>query len=130
MADLAATDWTYEVVTDLFRRSPVITNGVKTIKTKLTIIGNNVDTYPAAGGIPLSTTPSDWGFVTTFESINIYDSDAAVGRLYKFDVVNNSIRIFVDPSTTGAEVEFVELDSSEKPGDSPGITLFVEAKGW
>ena len=97
MADLTAADVT-------------ITIRKKTTQARVRInyltlaFGDGSKTYPAAGGIPLPS-PLKMGL----QAGVIYDlqltQNPAIGMLYKYDRVNNALKIWQNAGSAGAFVE-------------------------
>lgn len=81
------------------------------------VFGDGALTYPA-GGVPMPAL-GVFGFVRLLDGLLIYQSAPDDALIYKYDAVNNTIRIWT-PST-GAEL-------AAPPASNR--TLFAEAIGW
>lgn len=63
-----------------------------TVKTLKLVFGDGAKTYPA-GGIPLSSLSAQ-GFPTIVATFNFIDQSSADGFVYKYDSVNQKLRIY------------------------------------
>lgn len=78
--------------------------------------GNATLTYPA-GGIPLSGL-SGWGFPNVVGEVIIEDASNGDGFLYKWDKVNNKLRIYESPavaSTPAVAAPLAEVTTAFAP---------------
>jgi hypothetical protein len=86
------------------------------------VIGDGASTYPALG-VPL--TIQKFGMARFLEFLNLQDSSGD-GYLYKYDSVNQKIRIYQGDNTNAAAAPAVELGAVV-----PVATSIVgEAIGW
>ena len=119
MAGIATTDVTYTQVgkaevTDASYRKRVMT----------VAFGNGTLTYPA-GGVPLVA--GKLGCPNTIRSCVLFSPASANGFVYKYDEVNNKIRIYQGDNTNVASAPLIELLTSATPA---AATLYVEATGY
>lgn len=103
-------------VTKLDTARGCITSKRKRNRVKL-VFGDGALTYPA-GGVPMPSAGA-FGFVRLLDGIVQIQSAPDDTLSYKYDAVNNTIRIWV--TNTGAEL-------AAPPASNR--TLFVEAIGW
>lgn len=96
MSALVAADVSYTV---LGRGGQVNDSGSRVNDLKL-VFGDGSKTYPA-GGIPLSNL-SKFGFPNVVDSLLIQDMASSDGYLYKYDKVNNKLRIYRAAGSTPA----------------------------
>jgi hypothetical protein len=73
--------------------------GIRQQKLKM-VFGNAADTYPS-GGIPMSGL-SAWGFPNKIAEVLIIDGVSGDGNTYKYDSVNNKMRIYRSAGFTPA----------------------------
>jgi hypothetical protein len=88
------------------------------------VVGNGTDTYPA-GGIPMPVFQS-FGFARFLETLDFLDNSSADGFLYKYDEVNNKIRIYQGDNTNAAAAPNIELGAVAVPTK----TFRAFAWGW
>lgn len=118
MAAIAATDVAYTI-----QKTRKEESGNK-IFNILAVFGDGTLTYPA-GGIPL--TGSKMGCPNNVISVILNNSGSANGFLYKYDHVNNKIRIYQGDNTNAAAAPGVELTGSATPASA---TLALEVTGY
>lgn len=96
-------------------------------KSKLikVVFGDGALTYPA-GGVPLSGL-STMGFPTAIATVNLMDPGSANGFVYKYDSVNNKLRIYQGDNTNVAAAPLIELSGSAAPA---AATLYVSVSGY
>jgi hypothetical protein len=75
------------------------------------VFGDGTSTYPS-GGIPLSGL-SSWGFPYTIGDVMIMDSSNGDGYIYKWDAVNNKIRIYYPVGTHTHDLKLVNAAVSD-----------------
>jgi hypothetical protein len=88
--------------------------------------GDGSATYPT-GGIPIAK--ASLGMPNFLESVDIVEMSSADGYIYKVDLANAKIKIFVSPavaSTPSSAVALSELANSATPQG----TIAVIAKGY
>lgn len=118
----AITGFTYTVQK---RRRVDASPPVNECKASLTF-GDGSLTYPT-GGIPIAK--ASLAMPNFLESVDILESGSADGYIYKVDLANAKIKIFVSPavaSTPSTAVALSELASSATPTG----TIVVLAKGY
>jgi hypothetical protein len=98
-------------------------NGVRQNVMKI-VFGNATLTYPA-GGIPLSNL-SKFGFPNAVDEVMIEDAANGDGYLYKWDKVNNKLRIYESPAVAGLAA-LTEVDTSFVPASN--VTLYAQVRG-
>lgn len=91
MSALVASDVTF-TVGGANSKINVAENGTGKSASMKIAFGDSTKTYPA-GGIPLSGL-STQGFPTVIGRVEIYDESNADGLIYKWDSVNNKLRIY------------------------------------
>jgi hypothetical protein len=70
-------------------------------RNRVTIVfGDGVSTYPALG-VPMPTAGS-FGMIRQLDFLHVYDESNPDGYIYKYDSVNNKIRIYAQGVNTGA----------------------------
>ena len=72
-------------------------NGTRMKKLKI-VFGDATSTYPS-GGIPLSNL-KNWGFPYEVSEVILTDASNGDGYVYKWDSVNNKLRIYQSPAVT------------------------------
>lgn len=92
MADLAAGDVTYTLI----KRSVGDSGKMFTFSIAF---GNSTLTYPS-GGVPL--TAGSLGCPNTITRLNLFGPSSGDGLIYKYDTVNNKIRIYQGKAFTPA----------------------------
>ena len=91
MADLVAGDVTYTL-----QNKAVLDSGMRQWNWKIAF-GDGADTYPS-GGVPLAK--ASMGCPTEIQSLQITDPASANGYVYKYDFVNNKVRIYNSAAAT------------------------------
>ena len=89
----------------------------KRFRVKL-VFGDGALTYPA-GGVPMPG-PGGFGMVRLLDGIVDIEQASDDSNQYKYDVVNNKIRIYI--GTTGVEMGAVAPAASR--------TIYANAEGW
>lgn len=79
--------------------------------------GNGALTYPALG-VPMPV-PGQFGFTNFLETLDLIDPSNSDAFLYKYDQVNQKIRIYT--TSTNTELGAVAVAAT---------TLYAEAIGW
>ena len=100
MPAIASTDVTYTVQNSSFR------NDMRAEHQLKIEFGDAALTYPA-GGIPLDK--ALMGFPDEIFAFNLEDDSSADGYTYKYDKVNNKIRIYQANIDVGADAPDIEL---------------------
>lgn len=131
MAAITATAWTLTV------NERTIEGKKKRNRVVATISATQDLTYPSSGGIPLPTTPSDWGMVRNLDYIHVYSPafSASLDVMWKYLASDHALRGYGTASNiaTGGSggVRLSELATTWKPSLGPGGNVFyVEAVGW
>ena len=118
MADIANGDITYTLV----KKNSVESGKSNNVRIQF---GNGVLTYPA-GGIPLNKTKL--GLPNTVTSLVVYDDMSADGFVYKWDNVNNKVRIYQGDNNNAADAPLIELVAATA---TPAATsLYATAIGY
>jgi|SRR6266850_8015033 len=86
--------------------------------------GDGAKTYPA-GGIPLPAA-SGFGMTRQIDYVTLVDPMAGDGFVYKYDSVNNKIRIYAE-TTVATNAALLEATAAFAPA---ATTLVGEAVGW
>lgn len=92
------------------------------------VFGDGASTYPS-GGIPLSGL-SKYGFPNSVGTLVMVDMSNADGYLYKWDKVNNKIRIYQSPAVAAAPsvaAAFSEVTTAFVPAS--GVTIYALIRG-
>lgn len=119
MAAIAAANVSYV----LPAKGAVNDSGSKT-KIMTVSFGNGVLTYPT-NGIPLSNL-SKQGFPVSIQEVIVLSPAPGDGYMYKYDYVNNSIRIYLSPAVA-ALGPLTEATTAFVPA---ATTLQVEVTGF
>lgn len=86
--------------------------------------GNGALTYPS-GGVPL--TGASMGLPNYVRSVDLVDPSNGDGFVYKWDSVNNKIRIYQSGVQSASALPLAEIATSVTPA---ATTLVVSAQGW
>ena len=121
MADIAAGDVTYALQEGTQSREDASRfRGVFKVD-----FGDGVDTYPT-GGVPL--TKADLACPNRIIELHFVDAASANGFVYKYDWVNEKIRIYQGDNDAGADGPLVELAGGV--ATPAAATLYVSVLGW
>lgn len=90
----------------------------------LVAFGDGALTYPA-GGVPL--TKANLGCPNAIEQLLFVDPASANGFVYKYDYVNEKIRIYQGDNDAVADGPLVELGGAAAPA---AASLYVKVVGW
>lgn len=99
----------------------------RTFEFKL-VFGDGASTYPA-GGIPL--TAAKLGCPVQVRSLDLFSPSSGDGYLYKYDFVNNKIRIYQSPAIASAPstaVALIEVTTAFVPVSN--VTLYASVSGY
>lgn len=88
------------------------------------VFGNGALTYPS-GGVPLLK--ASLGCPARIEDLELVDPGSANGYVYKYDFVNEKLRIYQGDNNNAADAPLIELLTSEAPA---AATLYVRVNGW
>lgn len=119
MSAIAASNVTYT----LPAKGSVSDSGSK-IKIMTIAFGNGTLTYPATG-VPLSGLSSK-GFPTSISKVELLSPAPSDGIMYKYDNVNNSIRIYLSPAVA-ALGPLTEATTAYTPA---ATTMQIEVVGF
>jgi hypothetical protein len=120
VADIASTDVVYSITSKQRKEE----SGNKVTSQTITF-GNGTLTYPA-GGIPLDK--NKMGCPNTVVTVNLSSPASSNGFIYKYDLVNNKIRIFQGDNTNVAAAPLIELVAST--ATPAAATIALDAIGW
>jgi len=119
MPDIASTDVTYT------NKSRGFVADARTRTSTTVAFGDGVLTYPA-GGVPLLR--GNLGAPTLVESFNIQDPASANGFVYKYDSINEKLRIYQGDNDNVADAALIELVGGVA---TPALaTLVLEVLGY
>ena len=118
-----------------------IENGVRITRVRIAMDNAAADsTYPSSGGIPLSSTPGDWGMQRNLDHIEIYGMrHTATGPIgdavWKYDPVNHAVFGHWMAVTEYVGVtNFTELATLWMPtlagGDTNVPVFYANCYGW
>lgn len=100
-----------------FLRRKKLEDNRQMVHTKI-VLGDGSTTYPS-GGIPISG--NSLGLPRYLDSFEFSDASDGDTNIYKYDIVNQAIRIYVQNNSTQAYAEMT--------GVIPAITLYTMAIG-
>lgn len=118
MAAIAASDVSYSIVKE---KSISLERVSRTIAISF---GDGALTYPS-GGVPL--TKGKMGCPVEVENFQFIDEASANGLVYKYDKVNNKIRIYQGDNDAVADGPLVELGTGATPALA---TIYAEVSGY
>lgn len=119
MADIASSDVTY-TETGRPRRE-----GGRTVRQFTVAFGNGTLTYPS-GGVPLNK--AKLGCPNVIERMLVTGPASANGFVYKWDPVNEKLRIYQGDNDNAADAALIELVAAT--ATPAAATLYVEVMGW
>jgi len=120
MADIAASGVTYVQQPGSHQNG-----GSQNVRIYTVAFGDGTDTYPA-GGVPI--TKGSIGCPTDIQSAKILDSSDADGYLYKYDMANDKIRIYLADYDATADGALLELTGGTTA--VAAATLYIEFAGY
>jgi hypothetical protein len=86
--------------------------------------GDGAKTYPT-GGVPMPAFGS-FGLIRQMDYLVVVDQSSADGFVYKYDVTNNKLKIFVEQAV-GTNTPLAEASAALAPA---ATTVICEAVGW
>ena len=121
MADIATTDITYSPLGHNLDRKEA---GMRK-RVFLVSFGDGALTYPS-GGVPLEK--AKLGVPNEIVDFNLGDHSSGDGFLYKFDVINEKIRIYQGDNNNASDSPLIELVDGVATPAATNIIMTVQ--GW
>lgn len=118
-----------------------LSDGVRTVRIRAELTNaSSGAAYPTSGGIPLSSTPADWGMIRNLDYVMMYGQEhTASGTLVDQPVWRYApsshalvgLRAQYTTAGPGGATELLELSTAWTPtGVANAPVFYFEAKGW